>query len=456
MGAVTAEKQTSDLMKELSSLITGARQVLRRNDLMTYIVPSKGLYPHQVLWDSCFVSIGLSHYDLDKAKLQILRLFSAQWENGMIPHIVFTDGPKFWWDRRIWRSRVSPLSVKKRPSSGVSQPPMLAEAITQIGKKMSSEDRIIWYKSIFEQLVDYHSWLYRERDPKGQGIVVQLHPWEIGLDNSPPCIVEVQDKIWPWWLRFLDTTRLDRIGNFFRVDTKFVPNGQRSSNIEALALYNLLRKIRRAKYDSQLILKDPSFAMEDITYNSILARANVLLSEIANEINERLPEELVGRMKLTSTALEKLWDENDKQYYSRKFQSRELIKVPSIGTFLPLYSGSISKDRAAELVKHLKDKNSFNTDYSLPTVPLNSDWFNPKCYWQGPVWVNTNWLIIDGLKRYGFYEEAKQLTMTTLKVVEKSGFHEYFDPITGEARGANNFSWTAALSLDLAYKLAKK
>jgi hypothetical protein len=34
-------------------------------------------------------------------------------------------------------------------------------------------------------------------------------------------------------------------------------------------------------------------------------------------------------------------------------------------------------------------------------------------------------------------------------MVTKSGFAEYFDPTTGEPLGAHNFSWTAALTIDL-------
>jgi glycogen debranching enzyme len=70
-------------------------------------------------------------------------------------------------------------------------------------------------------------------------------------------------------------------------------------------------------------------------------------------------------------------------------------------------------------------------------------------YWQGPTWVNTNWLIIEGLLRYGFYAEAKAIKDTTLDMVAKSGFYEYFNPLTAEPAGADNFSWTAALAIDL-------
>jgi len=33
--------------------------------------------------------------------------------------------------------------------------------------------------------------------------------------------------------------------------------------------------------------------------------------------------------------------------------------------------------------------------------------------------------------------------------VRTAGFREYFDPLTGAGHGADEFSWTAALALDL-------
>jgi glycogen debranching enzyme len=82
-------------------------------------------------------------------------------------------------------------------------------------------------------------------------------------------------------------------------------------------------------------------------------------------------------------------------------------------------------------------------------VPTSSPWFNPKLYWQGPTWVNINWLIIDGLRRYGFKDHANALTESTLEMVTKAGCYEYFNPLNGAPYGGANFSWTAALAIDL-------
>jgi glycogen debranching enzyme len=116
---------------------------------------------------------------------------------------------------------------------------------------------------------------------------------------------------------------------------------------------------------------------------------------------------------------------------------------------LPLYAGSVTKERAQELVKLIENEHIFGTPYPLPSVPPNSSFFDRQRYWQGPSWVNMNWFIIDGLKRYGFKDHAAALKESTIEMVEKSGMYEYFDPYNAAPLGAPNFSWTAALIIDL-------
>jgi len=116
---------------------------------------------------------------------------------------------------------------------------------------------------------------------------------------------------------------------------------------------------------------------------------------------------------------------------------------------MPLYSGAISKERAKVLVKSLENKHLYGPTYPVPTVPINSPWFYDRNYWQGATWVNMNWLLIDGLERSGFKNHSEALTEATIELVDKSGMHEYFSPINGSPAGTDNFSWTAALIIDL-------
>ena len=424
-----------------------AEEVLARNDRELWTVPAADLYPHQWLWDSCFISIGLRHIDIERAKVELRSLLRGQWSNGMLPNIIFSGGERRHID--LWRSWVSPYAPDNVATSGITQPPMLAEAVYQIGQKLKTAERRSWYKEMLPALIRYHEWLYADRDPHKQGLVLLLHPYECGLDNTPPWISELRKHSLPWWIDLIEKLRFDGLINLFRRDTKHVPPGQRMSNIEALAYWSALRRLRRKAYNSEALLPRALFAVEDLNFNAILIRANSLLRQIAKTTGHSLPKELDEAMLRSETALEQLWDETSGQYYSRSFVSHKLIEEPSIATLLPLYAGTISHERVARLVDLLKRQRVFSVSWPVPSVPLSSSYFDPNKYWQGPSWVNTNWLIIAGLKNYGYEAEAAVLKERTLAMVAKSGMYEYFNPQNAKGAGAPDFSWTAALVIDL-------
>ena len=430
-------------------LLAGAKEVLHQNDRKRWTVPAADLYPHQWLWDSCFIAIGLRHLDVERAQIELTSLLRGQWSNGMLPHMIFNPKAEDKTARQREGSYLSPYSPDKIATSGLTQPPMLAEAVVQIGQKLGMPERRSWYGQIYPRLLSHHRWLYHDRNPHGEGLVILLHPYESGLDNTPPWISELHKHSIPWWVLVLERTHLDNLANFVRRDTRYVPAYERMSNVEAMAYWAALRRLRRKAYNSEALLSRSLFAVEDLPFNCIFIKANTRLAEIAKTIGQKLPDDLAQSMRKTEDALEQLWDESSGQYYSRSFVSHKLIEEPTIATLLPLYAGCISKERAKRLVELMQNSKWFSSKWPVPSVPLNSPYFNPFKYWQGPTWVNTNWLIIEGLKLYGFDREAAALREKTLELVAKSGFAEYFNPKTGEPAGAPDFSWTAALTIDL-------
>lgn len=436
-------------MSESADLASEAENVLRQNDRGLYTIPAKRLYPHQWLWDSCFTAIGIRHYDVERAKIEILSLLRGQWSNGMVPHMIFTPGLKSRHDFGIWHSWVSPYAPDNISTSGITQPPLLAEAVVQVGKKLPVVERRSWYRQVYPALLAYHEWLYAERDPHDEGLVLLIHPWETGLDNTPPWMAEMNGHLLPTWIRLLRTLKLDGLLSLFRSDTRFVDKAQRPTNIEAMALYDIQRRLRRKEYNINKILDHSLFTVEDLAFNSILIRANGHLLDIARSIRADVPEALVERMELAVKAFDNLWDPYTESYYPRDFVTHRLLKEQSIESLLPLYAGCISKERAALIVKTLENEHVFGPAYPVPSVPRNSVWFDPVRYWQGPTWFNINWLIIDGLRRYGYHDHADALKESMLELATEHGFHEYFNPVTGDGLGASNFSWTAAVVLDL-------
>ncbi|MDZ7744860.1 MAG: trehalase family glycosidase [Candidatus Saccharibacteria bacterium] len=435
-------------MNEQPSLFNAAKAVLEANDQGNYTVPAPGLYPHQWLWDSCFIAIGQRHYDVQRAQTEITHLLTGQWSNGMLPNMIMSHD-KHARDGNIWLSWVNPHAPDHINTSGITQPPVIAEAVYKIGQKLSLPERRTWFKTVYPALLKYHEWLHNERDPHNEGLTLQIHPWETGLDNTPPWMRELKDHQMPLWIQVVEKLRLDKVIALFRRDTKLIPAEQRLSTLEALAFFSTQRRLRRKQYDIGRILTHALFSIEDLTFNCILIRADKVLCDMAKTIKKEIPEDLRNRMKKTEDALEQLWDPYSSQYYSRNFVTHTLIKEPSIAALMPLYAGCITQERANVLVKQLENKHLYGPAYPVPSVAVNSDWFKPTGYWQGPTWVNTNWLIIEGLRQNGFKDHAEALRESTLEMVAQAGFREYFNPLNGEPAGAENFSWTAALTIDL-------
>ena len=86
--------------------------------------------------------------------------------------------------------------------------------------------------------------------------------------------------------------------------------------------------------------------------------------------------------------------------------------------------------------------------YLVPSHAPSDPRFDLKRYWRGPVWLVCNYMIADGLARAGEVAMAERLTADSLRLIEQSGFAEYYDPRDGTPLGGGRFSWTAAMVLE--------
>lgn len=435
-------------MSETPDLRTAAQAVLDANRREGYTAPAPHLYPHQWLWDSCFIAIGLRHYDTARAKQEIESLLAAQWHDGMVPHMVFAPDFEYQADRMAWHSAGNPASPDHIATSGITQPPLLAEAVSRIGSKLPRAERIDWYRVIVPKVVRYHQWLYSARDPFMTGLVSCVHPWETGFDNTPAWMEIQRSRRLPVWLQVM--AHIGLVGQFerFRRDTREIPADQRYETADALASFAAQRRLRALRYNDAAMLARGPFNVQDAAFNAMLIRNNALLLKLASAAGVTVPPGLRASFTQAKSAFQDLYDESTGHYFPRDLSTGNLVPAASIASLLALYSGSVSKERAAALVKMIEDEHAFGPDFPLPSVPVNSPYFNPKRYWQGPTWLNTNWLVADGLRRYGYREYAAALAEISLELTSKHGFYEYYHPYDGKPLGAQGFSWTAALTID--------
>lgn len=426
-------------------LIHQAKAVLDFNWTGEYTQPGPRLYPHQWSWDSALIAIGYAHYDQWRATKELEHLLQSQWRNGLLPQIVFNSrfveyfpGPNF------WHADESPDAPRNRATSGVIQPPVHATAALHIYRYARDETgakRFLEYA--FPRLKAWHDYLYRERDPDGEGLVYIRHPWESGMDNAP---------VWAGAMVRLHL-RADQIPEYHRVDTHTGVAADRPLNTAYDRYAYLVKFFRDRDYDEAKIRKDCPFLMQDVLFNSLLAKANRDLAEIARIVGgDPSPhEELAERTK--SAVNRKFWNEDHGTYLDYDVVEDGPVPVyfgPSLAG--ALYAGIPSKHQAERLLATLNNDGFGLSDESIKPIPsydVHGFGFSPERYWRGPVWINIDWFLMHGLADYGYEDHAKRVRETIVELCRKEGFREYFDPFDGSGLGSNFFSWSAALLINV-------
>jgi hypothetical protein len=425
-----------------SDLLLAAKAVLASNDLGASTKPAPDLYPHQWNWDSCFIAIGLSRFAPERAAQEIRSLLKGQWRNGLVPQIIFNPhaggyfpGPD------VWQSERSPDAPKDVETSGITQPPVLATAALSIYRNGTDHNfGREFLREVYPKILRYHDWMYEERDPDASGLITVVHPWESGLDNSPP------------YLNAGGRVQLAYKPQYERLDLLHVAAKNRPTNKDYDLFVYLLEQMRAVNWDQKRYLENAPLQIEDVLFNSVLCRANLDLADIADVLGEDSDVPRKWHERTAAAINTKLWNDHHGAYFSYDRVMGKLLFDETVAAFHPLYGQVATVERGQRLVNdHLLNPNKFwpEAGTAIPTTSIDSPWYNPENYWLGPVWVNTNWMVLHGLRDYGYSDLAAATAKGTLALVDKSGFREYFHPETGEGFGTNTFSWTAALTIDL-------
>ncbi len=429
---------------EYSELIERAKSVLSGNWLGASTKPAPQLYPHQWSWDSAFIAIGNAHYDQERAESELRTLFAGQWDNGLLPHIVFNPkaenyfpGPEFWQTERCKHASGEPKT------SGIVQPPIHASAVFRVYHHAQDKKRATTFlEEMYPLLGAWHDYLYRERDPDDEGLVYIRHPWESGEDNSP---------VWDRSLKRIQLSS-DMVPEYQRADTSVVSSKDRPSNDDYDRYAYLVKLFYDHDYDEAAIRKECPFLIQDVLFNSILAQADRDLAAIARLLGKD-PTKHHDAARRTSEALNaKLWNEKEGIYFDYDMVTGEPIESHVASGFAPLFAMAPTAERAEDIMRLLNSHHFSRLDehsWTVPSYDKEAPGYSPNRYWRGPIWININWLLFHGLRRYGYHDYARRIRRSIIELPKTYGFYEYFDPEAGKGHGSDHFSWTAALLLDV-------
>jgi putative isomerase len=211
-----------------------------------------------------------------------------------------------------------------------------------------------------------------------------------------------------------------------------------------------------------------------VDFNCYVARECEALAGFADALGRHADafEWRAHHRRLCQLINDRLWSEEHQFYCDYDPARGSLTPVLSSAGFLPLLCGAATPERAGRLVQHLADPTMFGTAVPVASIAARDVEHYSKDLCRGPVWVNMNWLIVQGLERYGESDAAERLRQATMAEVERcceayGTFFEYFDDrseidppqLLRKGRCApdaspyhqvvHEFGWTATLYADL-------
>ena len=429
-----------------AELIGMAKAVLEANWLGHATSPSRGLYPHQWSWDAACIAMGYASWNQERAETELRSLFSGQWRNGLLPHIVFTDGARYFPGPEFWQTERSPDAPESPKTSGIVQPPIHATSALQVYRLATDRKRAsLFLEEFLPKLAAWHAYLYRERARRDGGLVEIWHPWESGMDNSP------------LWDAALERISFDAgmLPEYKRVDVAVSDANERPSDGEYDRYVYLVSVFRELAYDSSRIAQATPFALQPVLFNSLLVQSNRDLAEIARIVGAE-PAPFEAWAESTASALDELWDEEHAVYVDYDVGAGERVDVRTAAGLSPLYAGVPADARAERMVARLAESRVAVGDsgWAVTSLSPGDPGFQASRYWRGPVWPILNWVLQRGLDRYEYPSLAAEVRSALVELARSSGFYEHYSPVTGRGHGGAQFAWTAALVLDFLYQNA--
>ena len=176
------------------------------------------------------------------------------------------------------------------------------------------------------------------------------------------------------------------------------------------------------------------------------------------EIREAAEWETAARhRKITVNNL--MWDDAKGLYYDYNYLKKRRSGVNSLATYYPLWAGMASKEQAKQLVRSLKrfeNKGGLATTDNLPLGQYVGG--STPTQWAYPNgWAPLHFIVVEGLKRYGYHAEANRIATkwlrTNLTWFNKHGvFLEKYNvvnptkpPMKGLYPSQIGFGWTNSI-----------
>lgn len=227
--------------------------------------------------------------------------------------------------------------------------------------------------------------------------------------------------------------------------------------------FNYLNDIAEAESGWDMTPRFGRRALEylPIDLNSLLYKYEMDFARAAHQFgNKREAAEWEAAAKSRQTTMNELmWDKGRGLFYDYNFTKEKRGTVSSVAAYYAMWAGLASEDQAREMVRALRrfeTKGGLATTDSLPIGQyvlgaMPTQWAYPNG------WAPLHFVVIKGLQRYGYHQDAERVAMKWLKTnlswFEAHGvFLEKYNvaqpdkpPVKGVYPSQTGFGWTNAV-----------
>ena len=419
-----------------------------------YVVPG-GRFNEMYGWDSYFIILGL----LRDGRIDLAR--------GMVENFLFEI-----------EHYGAVLNANRTYFLTRSQPPFLTSMILAVydaGKKNGKEDRA-WLTRAYELAAkDYGLWIREPHLAGSTGLSRYYDFGECPVPEERPNTKEYYREVLHGMLQRLNTTYVDAAGSlhpdwptftvFTCSGTPSAPADKDCSRIENVGLspdfYKGDRSMRESGFD--ISFRFGSYSAETHHYapvclNSLLYKTEKDMERIATMLG--LAAEAKNwseRARRRQILVQKyLWDDQRGLYFDYNFTNNTRSTYEYITTFYPLWAGLASPEQARAVMRNLA---TFEHPGGLAMSSRET-----RVQWDFPYgWAPVQLLAIEGMRRYGFEEDANRVSYEWLSNVlenyRRDGtIREKYNVVTrssetpvsaGYKTNVVGFGWTNGVYLEL-------
>jgi glycogen debranching enzyme len=244
-------------------------------------------------------------------------------------------------------------------------------------------------------------WRRRLRD----GLLVIVHPWESGADDSPR------------WDSWVGSTRWRR---------------RRWTHFDRWVL-------------ESTVFADGGEAVENRVFVAAPAAFNAIAADAAATLGTLLGDESwLARGRELADALDATaWDDTTGLWADIAFTGGgPSVRVPTLDGVLPALC-TADAAKSARALDQLNDPRRFGGPFGPRYLCPDDDLYRPNRYWRGSCWPQLSYLCVLAALRWNRYDIAARIASSAAAGVCRSRFSEYWNPETGRGHGARPQTWAA-------------